>query len=79
MISIPIILLSIIIIIRGKMPLFSGNVFQGKAVRYVGIIMLTISVGSLFVSSKLSLLLIAIVILLIAGCYFFVNGEDGTK
>ena len=78
MISIPIILLSIIIIIRGKMPLYGGKIFSGNVVRLSGIVMLSISVSSLFVTSKIRLLLIAIVILLIAGLYFFLKGEDGT-
>ena len=79
MISIPIILLSILIIFKGKMPLYSGNVFKGNVVRLFGLIMLSISMSSLFVSSKLSLLLIAIVILLIVGFYFFVKGEDSAN
>ena len=79
MISVPIILLSIIIIFKGKMPLYSGNVFKGNVVRLFGLIMLSISMTSLFVSSKLGLLLIAIVIFLIAGCYFFMKGEDNAN
>ena len=79
MISIPIILLSILIIFKGKMPLYSGYVFQGSVVRLFGLIMLSICASSLFVSSKLSLLLIAIVILLIVGFYFFVKGEDSAN
>ena len=79
MISIPIMLLSIIFIITGKMPLFSGKVIEGNIVRLAGIVILSISVCSLFFTTKMRLILIALVIPLIAGIYFFVKVEDGEK
>lgn len=76
MISIPVILFSLIIIFKGKMPLYSGKAIQGKKVRLTGLAMLALSVSSLLVSSKMALLLIFLAVIIVVGLYFFAKGDE---
>jgi len=74
--SIPVILLSLIIIFKGKMPLYGGQTIQGNKVRLTGLAMLTLSVISLFISSKIGLLLIFLAIIPMAVLYLFGKAEE---
>jgi len=76
MISIPVILFSLIIIFKGKMPLYSGKAIQGHKVRLTGLAMLSLSVSSLLVSSKMALLLIFLAVIIVVGLYFFAKGDE---
>ena len=76
MLSIPVILLSLIIIFKGKMPLYGGQTIQGNKVRLTGLAMLTLSVISLFISSKIGLLLIFLAIIPMAVLYLFGKAEE---
>ena len=58
------------------MPLYGGQTIQGNKVRLTGLAMLTLSVISLFISSKIGLLLIFLAIIPMAVLYLFGKAEE---
>jgi hypothetical protein len=58
------------------MPLYGGQTIQGNKVRLTGLAMLTLSVISLFISSKIGLLLIFLAIIPMVVLYFFGKAEE---
>ena len=78
MISIALIIVSVSLLIYGKIPLLGGRIIRGARVRYAGALILAISVCSFFLSTKLSVILNILTIAGIGGAYFFVKGEDPT-
>lgn len=79
MISIAIIILSVILLVSGKMPLLGGKVIRGIKVRYASALILALSVCSFFLSTKLSVIFNVLILAGIGGVYFFVKGEDPTE
>ena len=79
MISIALIIVSVILLISGKMPLLGGKVSRGVKVRYAGALILAFSVGSFFLSTKLSVILNILTLAGIGSAYFFIKGEDPTE
>ena len=79
MISIALIILSVILLISGKMPLLGRKVIRGIKVRYTGALILALSVCSFFLSTKLSVILNVLTLAGICGVYFFVKGEAPTE
>ena len=79
MISIALIIVSVSLLVYGKMPLLGGKIIRGARVRYVGALILAISVCSFFLSTKLSVLLNILTLAGIGGSYFFLKGEDPTE
>lgn len=79
MITIALVILSLTLLVSGKMPLLGGKVTMGSKVRYAGVLILALSVCSFFLSTKLSLIIIILTLSGIGGVYFFVKGEDPTE
>ena len=79
MISIALVILSVILLISGKMPLLGAKVIRGIKVRYAGALILSLSVCSFFISTKLCLIFNVLTLAGIGGVYFFVKGEDPTE
>jgi hypothetical protein len=79
MISIGLIILSVILLISGKMPLIGGKLIRGDKVRYGGALVLALSVNSFFLSTNLSVILDVLTLAGICGVYFFVDGEAPTE
>ena len=75
MISIALITLSLVLIFTGKMPLVGGKAIKGQKVRIGGLLMLALSGFSIFVATKMSLLLNSLVIIGVIGAYFFLKGD----
>lgn len=78
MISIALIIVSVGLLIYGKMPLLGGKIIRGVKVRYAGAIILVISVCTFFLPTKLSVILSVLTLAGIGGTYFFLKGEDPT-
>lgn len=79
MISIALLIISVVLLIYGKMPLLGGKIIRGKKVRHAGGLILAISAFTFFLPSKLSLILSFITVAGIGGAYFFLKGEDPTE
>ena len=75
MISIALIIISLVLIFTGKMPLVGGKAMKGQNVRIGGLLMLALTGGSIFVATRISLLLNLLVIISVIGVYFFVKGD----
>lgn len=78
MISIALIIVSVGLLIYGKMPLLGGKIIRGVKVRYAGALILAISVGTFFLPTKLSVILSVLTLAGLGGSYFFLKGEDPT-
>jgi hypothetical protein len=78
MISIALIIVSVGLLIYGKMPLLGGKIIRGVKVRYAGVLILLISVCTFFLPTKLSLILSGLTLAGLGGAYFFLKGEDPT-
>jgi len=78
MISIALIIVSVGLLIYGKMPILGGKIIRGIKVRYAGALILVISVCTFFLPTKLSVILSVLTLAGIGGSYFFLKGEDST-
>ncbi len=79
MISIALIIVSVGLLIYGKMPLYGGKIIRGIKVRYAGALILVIAVSTLFFSPKTSLILSLLCLAGVAATYFFITGEEPTE
>lgn len=79
MISIALIIVSAGLLIYGKMPLYGGKIIRGIKVRCAGAFIFAISVSTLFLFPKISLILSILVFAGVAASYFFIDGDATTK
>jgi len=76
MINIALIVLSLCLVISGTMPLLGGKRVRGVWVRLSGLLMLALSILTLFVPTKVFLVLSGLIFGTFVLAYFFVKGDE---